>query len=76
MVYATRCGHPLCYAELQCCLLRHDFDHGPMTGSSTETEKYSAIRLATPPDIDSIRRSESCQLCSLDTTPADGPPND
>jgi hypothetical protein len=77
VVYATRCGHPFYYAdtELQCRLLWHDFDHGPMTGPSVETEEYSATRLATQSDIDSIRRGESCQLCSLDTTPVDGPSN-
>lgn len=71
VLYATRCGHPLYYGETEfdCRLIWHDFDHGPMTGPSVDTETHSDTRLATQADLDSIRRGDSCELCSLDTTP-------
>ncbi|RZU46603.1 hypothetical protein EV385_6678 [Krasilnikovia cinnamomea] len=71
VLFATRCGHPLAYAytESGCTFFWHDFDHGSMTGPSVDTERHSATRLATQDDLDVLRRGDSCELCSLDTTP-------
>jgi hypothetical protein len=38
----------------------------------TRTATHSDVRPATQADIDSIRRGDSCELCSLDTTPVPG----
>lgn len=72
MLYATRCGHPIYYNddEFPCRLIWHEFDHGDMTGPSVDTATHSDVRPATQADLDSIRRGDSCALCSLDTTPA------
>ncbi|MEV6801391.1 hypothetical protein AB0M91_24060 [Micromonospora rifamycinica] len=68
--YATRCGHPLHYAqtEFDCRLVWHDFDHGPMTGPPVDTGTHSDTRLATQADLDSIRHGDCYELCILDTT--------
>ncbi|MDI6104831.1 hypothetical protein QLQ12_40215 [Actinoplanes sp. NEAU-A12] len=71
VLYATRCGHPISYGptEYDCRFMWHDFDHGPMTGASVDTERHSDTRLATQADLDALRRGDSCDLCSLNTTP-------
>jgi hypothetical protein len=75
LVYATRCGHPLFYVdtELQAQLMWHHFDHGMMNGPSVQTERHSAVRLATRSDVETLRRGDSCESCSLDTTPTHAP---
>ncbi|MEU2169504.1 hypothetical protein ACH47V_27225 [Micromonospora chersina] len=71
VLYATRCGHPIHYAntEFDCRLIWYEFDHGPMTGPSVDAATHSDVRLATQADLDAIRRGDSCELCSLDTKP-------
>lgn len=70
VLYATRCGHPIYYGntEFDCRLIWHEFDHGPMTGPSVGTATHSDVRLATQADLDAIRRGDSCEQYSLETT--------
>lgn len=64
VLYATRCGHPLSYADtqLQCALFWHDYDQDDEAG---DLPQHSDTRPATQADVDAIRRGDACELCRV-----------